>query len=148
VLSPKSNNQVEVRNVFMLFFTLTSFFMISKNSVPFEIDSQRQKEILSIIPTIDTERLYRGKGGELIRIAVCSLIEGISIANIPLISTTTSNVNSTTTTQSVGSVRAIVSVMEISDCFCLNKTLFFVRNYRVVAQNLLRKVYHSYFKTL
>jgi tubulin-specific chaperone D len=40
--------------------------------------------IIEIIPNIERRRLYRGKGGELTRAAVCRLIERISIAGLAL----------------------------------------------------------------
>jgi hypothetical protein len=40
--------------------------------------------ISGLVPTIEKKRLYRGKGGELMRAAVCRLIECISISRIPI----------------------------------------------------------------
>jgi hypothetical protein len=40
--------------------------------------------VAEIVPTIEKKRLYRGKGGEQMRAAVCRLIECISIAQLPL----------------------------------------------------------------
>jgi hypothetical protein len=40
--------------------------------------------IAELVPAIEKERLYRGKGGEIMRAAVCRLIECISITRIPL----------------------------------------------------------------
>lgn len=52
------------------------------------IESLMKKETLSslaeLVPTIEKQRLYRGRGGEQMREAVCRLIECISIAKIPL----------------------------------------------------------------
>ena len=73
----------------------TSEVIKALHSLNFEIDSQRQqvcikiissniKEILNIVPAIEKARLYRGKGGEMIRYVVCMLIEAIAIAKIPL----------------------------------------------------------------
>eukprot|EP00536_Pseudo-nitzschia_multiseries_P008637 jgi/Psemu1/257408/estExt_Genewise1Plus.C_2220030 len=45
---------------------------------------QMQKLIAETIPTIEKKRLYRGKGGEQMRAAVCRLIECISLSRIPL----------------------------------------------------------------
>lgn len=41
-------------------------------------------EIAQLVPNIEKKRLYRGKGGEQMRAAVCRLIECISIAEVPL----------------------------------------------------------------
>lgn len=48
------------------------------------IDPQTIGEILELLPKIDKARLFRGKGGEIMRVAACRLIEGLSIAEIPL----------------------------------------------------------------
>jgi len=40
--------------------------------------------IAEIIPIIEKKRLYRGRGGELMRAAICRLIECLSMARIPL----------------------------------------------------------------
>jgi tubulin-specific chaperone D len=40
--------------------------------------------IAELVPVIEKKRLYRGKGGELMRAAVCRLIECISRTHIPL----------------------------------------------------------------
>lgn len=48
------------------------------------ISQDLQKLIAEIVPAIEKKRLYRGKGGEHMRAAVCRLIECISIAMVPL----------------------------------------------------------------
>ena len=48
------------------------------------LSQELNNSIAEIIPTIEKKRLYRGKGGEQMRAAVCRLIECISIAIIPL----------------------------------------------------------------
>jgi hypothetical protein len=40
--------------------------------------------IAQIVPTIESKRLYRGKGGEMIREGVCRLIETLSISQVVL----------------------------------------------------------------
>jgi tubulin-specific chaperone D len=40
--------------------------------------------IAQLVPTIEKKRLYRGKGGEQMRAAVCRFIECLSIARVPL----------------------------------------------------------------
>lgn len=42
------------------------------------------QSIGDLVPAIEKKRLYRGKGGEKMREAVCRLVECISIAKIPL----------------------------------------------------------------
>ena len=43
-----------------------------------------QKALLGIVPAIEKARLYRGKGGEIMRSAVSRFISCISIAGISL----------------------------------------------------------------
>jgi hypothetical protein len=46
--------------------------------------SDKQKAIAGIVPAIEKARLYRGKGGEIMRSSVSRLIECTSISHIPL----------------------------------------------------------------
>lgn len=94
-----SNSDLIVRHGSLLGVAgiLRAFSELKKSNKNFEIEAQRQQELLTIIPTIEKERLYRGKGGELIRLAVCSLIESISIAKIPLVLPTPPPTSTTTT---------------------------------------------------
>lgn len=48
------------------------------------IESGNIQEILELLPKIDKARLFRGKGGEIMRVAACRLVEGLAIAEIPL----------------------------------------------------------------
>jgi hypothetical protein len=41
-------------------------------------------EIVAVVPQLEKARLYRGRGGEIVRQAACRLIECIAIANFPL----------------------------------------------------------------
>lgn len=41
--------------------------------------------IAELVPSIEKARLYRGRGGEIMRSASCRMIECISLARIPLI---------------------------------------------------------------
>ncbi|KAJ7541816.1 hypothetical protein O6H91_10G078100 [Diphasiastrum complanatum] len=50
----------------------------------FRFSSEKEKAIANMVPAIEKARLYRGKGGEIMRGAVCRLIESIGIAKIPL----------------------------------------------------------------
>lgn len=43
-----------------------------------------QKQVANIVPAIERARLYRGKGGEIMRGAVSRFIECISIAKLSL----------------------------------------------------------------
>lgn len=44
----------------------------------------KQKAVAGVVPAIEKARLYRGKGGEIMRAAVSRFIECISIVNITL----------------------------------------------------------------
>lgn len=46
--------------------------------------ADKQKRVAGIVPGIENARLYRGKGGEIMRSAVSRFIECISIARISL----------------------------------------------------------------
>jgi hypothetical protein len=48
------------------------------------LSEETLSNIAGLVPIIEKKRLYRGKGGEQMRAAVCRLIECISIAEIPL----------------------------------------------------------------
>ena len=52
-----------------------------KNIVPVKL----LQEMTGLVPTIEKRRLYRGRGGEMIRGAVCRFIQCACEANIPLI---------------------------------------------------------------
>jgi len=43
-----------------------------------------RREVLDILGKVEAAKLLRGKGGEVLRVAICRLIEGISIAKLPL----------------------------------------------------------------
>lgn len=40
--------------------------------------------IVELVPSIEKARLYRGRGGEIMRFAACRMIECISLAHIPM----------------------------------------------------------------
>lgn len=48
------------------------------------LSTEKQKSISGIVPAIEKARLYRGKGGEIMRSAVSRLIECTSVARVPL----------------------------------------------------------------
>ena len=49
-----------------------------------KIGDKMIQEILGIVDYIEKKRLFRGKGGELMRVGICRLIESIGICNIKL----------------------------------------------------------------
>ncbi|KAI4356773.1 hypothetical protein L6164_000767 [Bauhinia variegata] len=50
----------------------------------FALISDKQKSLAGVVPAIEKARLYRGKGGEIMRAAVSRFIECISISNVAL----------------------------------------------------------------
>lgn len=48
------------------------------------LSSGKQKSVASVVPAIEKARLYRGKGGEIMRAAVSRFIECISVAHLVL----------------------------------------------------------------
>ena len=48
------------------------------------ITADKQKQIAGLVPAVEKARLYRGKGGEIMRAAVSRFIECISVAHISL----------------------------------------------------------------
>lgn len=48
------------------------------------LSEELTESILNIVPSIEKARLYRGRGGEIVRQAVCRLIECVAIAALPL----------------------------------------------------------------
>ncbi|XP_022155729.1 tubulin-folding cofactor D [Momordica charantia] len=52
------------------------------------LSSDIQKRVASIVPAIEKARLYRGKGGEIMRAAVSRFIECISSSHLPLLEKT------------------------------------------------------------
>ncbi|XVE63278.1 hypothetical protein DITRI_Ditri07aG0007200 [Diplodiscus trichospermus] len=50
----------------------------------YDIPSDKQKKVSGIVPAIEKARLYRGKGGEIMRAAVSRFIECISFSRLPL----------------------------------------------------------------
>lgn len=47
-------------------------------------DADKEKQVAGIVPAIEKARLYRGKGGEIMRSAVSRFIECISLAHVQL----------------------------------------------------------------
>lgn len=50
----------------------------------YELSKDKQKLVAGVVPAIEKARLYRGKGGEIMRAAVSRFIECIAIAHVPL----------------------------------------------------------------
>ncbi|KAJ3682191.1 hypothetical protein LUZ60_014764 [Juncus effusus] len=57
---------------------------LTLHNLGFIFPSEKQKALSGLVPAIEKARLYRGKGGEIMRLAVSRFIECISIAKISL----------------------------------------------------------------
>ncbi|PRP85721.1 tubulin folding cofactor D [Planoprotostelium fungivorum] len=53
--------------------------------VEHESNEQTRFSIIELVPSVEKDRLYRGKGGEITRHGICQLIEAIATAKIPLV---------------------------------------------------------------
>ncbi|GAV78658.1 TFCD_C domain-containing protein [Cephalotus follicularis] len=54
------------------------------NQCDYILSTDKQKHVAGIVPAIEKARLYRGKGGEMMRFAVSRFIECISLSNVAL----------------------------------------------------------------
>ncbi|KAL4336004.1 hypothetical protein GQ457_07G015330 [Hibiscus cannabinus] len=50
----------------------------------YDLPSDKQRQVSGIVPAIEKARLYRGKGGEIMRAAVSRFIECISFSRLPM----------------------------------------------------------------
>jgi tubulin-specific chaperone D len=57
---------------------------LSTNDCLMYLPNNIEELLTDHVPTIERKRLYRGRGGEVMRSAVCRLIECISLSRIPL----------------------------------------------------------------
>lgn len=88
------------------------------------IENEVIQEILDLLPKIDKARLFRGKGGEIMRIAACRLIEGLAISELKL------------------SESLQKKYLEIIDD-CLKNPLDLIQNAAVKAMKLYSGFYHQ-----
>eukprot|EP01062_Namystynia_karyoxenos_P048454 TRINITY_DN3687_c0_g1_i1.p1 TRINITY_DN3687_c0_g1~~TRINITY_DN3687_c0_g1_i1.p1 ORF type:complete len:1250 (+),score=425.28 TRINITY_DN3687_c0_g1_i1:96-3845(+) len=51
---------------------------------PAAVPTALLEELAAVVPRLDQNRLYRGRGGELVRAAACRLVRGIADAGLPL----------------------------------------------------------------
>ncbi|PWA61400.1 ARM repeat superfamily protein [Artemisia annua] len=58
--------------------------VLALNNCGYVLPKDKQKVVAGVVPAIEKARLYRGKGGEIMRAAVSRFIECISIVNITL----------------------------------------------------------------
>jgi len=54
------------------------------SSLNYSLTQDVISDIISIVPQIEKARLYRGRGGEIVRQACCRLLECIALAKLPL----------------------------------------------------------------
>jgi tubulin-specific chaperone D len=59
---------------------LSEIVLALKDELPEELEG----ELSELVPKIEKLRLYRGRGGEIMRAAVCRYIECLSLAKVPL----------------------------------------------------------------
>jgi tubulin-specific chaperone D len=66
-----------------------------EQAIEYSVTASLLHEIAEIVPTIEKKRLYRGRGGEIVRGAACRLIQCICAAKIPLLARQQVNTHST-----------------------------------------------------
>ena len=57
---------------------------LSENGVLSFLPNNIEELLTELVPTLERKRLYRGRGGEIMRSAVCRLMKCISMSRIPL----------------------------------------------------------------
>ncbi|KAI9126819.1 hypothetical protein K1719_002415 [Acacia pycnantha] len=62
----------------------TGELVLALHKCNYALPSDKQKTLAGVVPSIEKARLYRGKGGEIMRAAVSRFIECISVFNITL----------------------------------------------------------------
>ncbi|GMH28815.1 hypothetical protein Nepgr_030658 [Nepenthes gracilis] len=62
----------------------TGELVLALHQCNYVLSTDKQKQVAGIVPAIEKARLYRGKGGEIMRSAVSRFIECISLAHIYL----------------------------------------------------------------
>lgn len=79
-------NSLDVRNVQLRHGSVIGLaeIILAYNSLEDLLSKETMSKIAELVGIIEKKRLYRGKGGEQMREAVCRLIECISITGIPL----------------------------------------------------------------
>ncbi|KAK7357845.1 hypothetical protein VNO80_17142 [Phaseolus coccineus] len=62
----------------------TGELVLALHQINFALPSDKQKSLSGVVPAIEKARLYRGKGGEIMRAAVSRFIDCISISKVVL----------------------------------------------------------------
>lgn len=78
LLERSTNSDVCVRHGSVV--GLSEIVLALKDELPDEL----KVELAELVPKIEKLRLYRGRGGEIMRAAVCRYIECLSLAKVPL----------------------------------------------------------------
>ena len=60
--------------------------VLAASRMPYEFSAETLNTIRNLVPKIEKARLYRGRGGEMVRGAVCRLLECVALAAHPLTS--------------------------------------------------------------
>ena len=94
-----------------------------ENQLP-SIEQEVIQEILEVLPKIEKARLFRGKGGEIMRIAACRLIEGLALSEIKL---------------SEGLQKKYMDILDD----CLKNPLDLIQNAAIKALRLFSGYYHQ-----
>uniref|UniRef100_A0A803NVD6 Tubulin-specific chaperone D n=1 Tax=Cannabis sativa TaxID=3483 RepID=A0A803NVD6_CANSA len=58
--------------------------VLALHQCDYALSSEKQKRVAAVVPAIEKARLYRGKGGEIMRLAVSRFIECISLVRLSL----------------------------------------------------------------
>eukprot|EP01138_Halocafeteria_seosinensis_P011721 gb/GECG01011978.1/.p1 GENE.gb/GECG01011978.1/~~gb/GECG01011978.1/.p1 ORF type:complete len:1494 (+),score=189.78 gb/GECG01011978.1/:1-4482(+) len=58
--------------------------ILALSQIPFMLSPETQTAIRNIIPRAEKARVYRGRGGQMVRSAACRLIECIALAQLPM----------------------------------------------------------------
>ena len=86
-LVPKCwNADVKIRHGSILAISECMQALLDSGLVVTEVISEPLlRRIVDLVPELEKRRLYRGRGGESVRLAVCRLIESMALCHIPLV---------------------------------------------------------------
>ena len=59
--------------------------LLALSEIPSQLCGELKRSIRNLVPKIEKKRLYRGRGGEIMRAAVCRFIECVALARIQLV---------------------------------------------------------------
>ena len=96
LLEKSFNDDLVVRHGSLLgaaeiFLSLGELNLVEDSNI---VDDDMKVSIIELVPSIEKARLYRGRGGEIMRSASCRMIECISLTKVPMtVKQQVSNVN-------------------------------------------------------